>query len=83
MAQDDNDLIDGQEVANLVRGSIYKVRDYKKLGLIKIADKQGNKDLYNKADVLRRFSIISQKRIEGYTLSQISALIGDELRKRE
>lgn len=83
MAQDDSDLIDGQEAASVLRASIYTVRDYKKLGLIKIADKQGNKDLYSKADVTRRRSIIGKKRVEGYTLSQISALIEGELRKRE
>ncbi len=83
MAQDDSDLIDGQEAASLLRASIYTVRDYKKLGLIKIADKQGNKDLYSKADVIRRRSIIGKKRVEGYTLSQISALIENELGKRE
>lgn len=83
MVQKDNDLIDGQEAANILRASIYTVRDYKRLGLIKIADKRGNKDLYSRADVERRSSIISKKRIEGYTLSQISALIDDELQKRE
>jgi len=83
MEQDDNDLIDGQEVAKILRASIYTVRDYKRLGLIKIADKRGNKDLYCREDVEYRRSIINKKRIEGYNLSQISALIEDELRKRK
>lgn len=83
MKLDDNDLIDGQEAARLLRASIYTVRDYKKLGLIRIAGKEGNKDLYSKRDVIRRRSIIDKKRIEGHTLSQISAVIEEELRKGE
>jgi len=83
MTLDDNDLIDGQEAAGLLHASIYTVRDYKRLGLIRIAAKQGNKDLYSRADVMRRRSIIDKKRVEGYTLSQISTLIEGELRKRE
>lgn len=83
MKLDDNDLIDGQEAARLLRASIYTVRDYKKLGLIRIAGKEGNKDLYSKRDVMRRRSIIDKKRIEGHTLSQISAVIEEELRKGE
>ena len=83
MTADDNDLIDGQEAAKLLRASIHTVRDYKKRGLIKIAGKEGNKDLYNRTDIMRRRSIIDKKRIEGYTLSQISAVIEEELRKGE
>jgi DNA-binding transcriptional MerR regulator len=76
-----NDLVDGLEAARLLRASIYTVRDYKRLGLIKIAGKQGNKDFYSRTDVVRRRSIIDHKRIEGYTLSQISAVIEEELKK--
>jgi len=83
MTLDNNDLVDGQEAARLLRASIHTVRDYKKLGLIRIAGKEGNKDLYSKADVLRRRSIIDRKRVEGYTLSQISSLIQEELSKEE
>lgn len=75
------DLIDGQQAAKLLGVSIHTVRDYKKLGLIKIAGKQGNKDLYSKADVVQRHFIIDKKRKEGYTLSQISSTLEGELRK--
>ena len=83
MTLDNNDLVDGQEAARLLRASIHTVRDYKKLGLIRIAGKEGNKDLYSRTDVMRRRSIIDKKRIEGYNLSQISAVIEEELRKGE
>lgn len=83
MTWDNSDLVDGQEAAKLLGASIHTVRDYKKLGLIRIAGKEGNKDLYSRADVMRRRSIIDKKRIEGYTLSQISAVIEEELRKGE
>jgi len=75
------DLIDGQQAAKLLGVSIHTVRDYKKLGLLKIAGKQGNKDLYSEADVVQRHFIIDEKRKEGYTLSQISSMLEEELRK--
>ena len=77
------DLIDIKEVANILRISIPAVRDYKKRGLISIADKKGNKDLYNKADILLRYSIIKEKRRAGHSLAQISSLLESELRRRE
>lgn len=78
-----DDLVDGQEIAKLLSVSIHTVRDYKKFGLIKIAAKRGNKDLYSKADVMQRRLIIDKKRKDGYTLSQISSIIEGELRKTQ
>lgn len=76
------ELIDINEVAKIFDISIPTVRDYKKRGLIKIADKDGNKDLYGKADILLRQSIIADMRRKGHSLSQISSLIENELRQR-
>ena len=76
------DLIDTHEVAKILNISVFSVRDYKKRGLIRIADKKGNKDLYNKADVLLRYSIITEMRRKDHSLSQISSLIENELRQR-
>ena len=76
-----SDLIDGREAAKLMDISIHTIRDYKQLRLIKIAAKKGNKDLYSKADLMRRHSIIGEKRKEGYNLSQISSILEGELRK--
>jgi DNA-binding transcriptional MerR regulator len=61
--------------------SIHTVRDYKKRGLIRIADKRGNKDLYSKVDIVRRHSVIDQKRREGYTLAQISKVVEGDFGK--
>ena len=76
------DLIDTHEVAKILDISTPTVRDYKKRGLIKIADKEGNKDLYNKADILLRHSIIRDMRRKNHSLSQISSLIENELSQR-
>jgi DNA-binding transcriptional MerR regulator len=76
-----SDLIDGREAAKLMDVSIHTVRDYKKFGLLKIAAKRGNKDLYSKADLTQRHSIIDKKRREGYSLSQINSMLEGELRK--
>ena len=76
------DLIDTHEVAKILDISTPTVRDYKKRRLIRIADKKGNKDLYNKADILLRYSIIREMRRKNHSLSQISSLIENELRQR-
>ena len=68
------ELIDAHKVAEILNMSIHSVRDYKKRGLISIAAKRGNQDLYDKADILRRYSIISEKRRQGFSLSQISSM---------
>lgn len=74
-----DNFIDGNEVAKLLNMSIHTVRDYKKRGLFKVADKQGNADLYDKADVIQRQSVIREKRRQGYTLTQIGTMLGKEL----
>ena len=76
------DMIDIKETAKILGISVPAVRDYKKRGLIKIADKDGNKDLYNKTDLLLRKAIIAEMRRKGHSLSQISSLIENELSQR-
>ena len=73
------ELIDGRQVAEILDMSIHSVRDYKKRGLIRIAGKRGNKDLYDKAEILQRYSLISEKRRQGFSLSQISSMFTKEL----
>ena len=75
----EEELIDLKEVAKLLKISLHTARDYKKRGLITIADKQGNKDLYDKKAILRQHRIITEKRRKGYNLSQISSLFAKEL----
>lgn len=81
MVSDNDDIADGQEIAKLLHVSIHTVRDYKRFRLIKVAAKRGNKDFYSKIDVMKRRSIIDNKRKDGYTLSQISSMLEEELRK--
>lgn len=72
----DDDLMDSNEVARMLGVSIHTVRDYKKRGLIKIAAKRANKDLYSRLDVTQRRSVIDEKRREGYSLAQIRSMVG-------
>jgi DNA-binding transcriptional MerR regulator len=72
------ELIEARKVAEVLEISIPSLRDYKKRGLIVVAAKRGNTDLYDKAEVERRYSIIREKRREGYSLSQISLMLAKE-----
>jgi DNA-binding transcriptional MerR regulator len=73
------ELIEVREVAEILQISIPSLRDYRKRGLIVVAAKRGNTDLYDKADVVRRCSIIKEKRGRGFSLSQISQMLSKEL----
>jgi DNA-binding transcriptional MerR regulator len=72
-------LIDAKEVAEVLNISLPSLRDYKKRHLIVVAAKRGNTDLYDKVDVVRRCSIIREKRGQGFSLSQISLMLSKEL----
>ncbi len=74
----DQELIEAREVAEVLKISIPSLRDYKKRGLILVAAKRGNTDLYDKADLLRRYSIIKEKRRQGFSLSQIRLMFSKE-----
>jgi len=72
------ELIEARKVAEILKMSIHSLRDYRKRGLIVVAAKRGNTDLYDKADVMRRWSIIREKRKQGFSLSQISLMLTKE-----
>jgi DNA-binding transcriptional MerR regulator len=74
----DPELIEARKVAEVLNISIPSLRDYRKRGLIVVAAKRGNTDLYDKADVERRCSIIREKRRQGFSLSQISLMLAKE-----
>jgi DNA-binding transcriptional MerR regulator len=74
----DPELIEARKVAEVLNISIPSLRDYRKRGLIVVAAKRGNTDLYDKADVERRCSIIREKRRLGFSLSQISLMLAKE-----
>ena len=71
-------LIGAQELIDLLKISIYSLRDYRKRGLFVVAAKRGNKDLYDKDDTVKRYSFIKEKRRQGYSLSQISLLLNKD-----
>jgi DNA-binding transcriptional MerR regulator len=71
-------LIGSREVAQILNISLPSLRDYRKRGLIIVAAKRGNSDLYDKTDVLRRYVFIQEKRKQGFSLSQISVMLKNE-----
>ncbi len=72
------ELIEARKVVGILGISLATLRDYKKRGLIVVAAKRGNTDLYDKADVVQRHSIIREKRRQGFSLSQISGMLDKE-----
>jgi DNA-binding transcriptional MerR regulator len=74
----DRELIEARKVAEILQISIPSLRDYRKRGLLVVAAKRGNTDLYDKADVVRRCSIIREKRGQGFSLTQISKMLSKE-----
>ena len=73
MATRTTKLIGIEETARLFGKSIHQMREYKSKGLLKVADCQGNKDLYDVAEVILLKHLIHEMRVtEGLSLSQIS-----------
>ena len=69
-------LIGIDEAARLFGKSIHQMRQYKSKGLLKVADCQGNKDLYDMAEVVLLKHLIQELRVnEGLSLAQISRRI--------
>lgn len=60
-----------KEVANMLKISSATVNYYTNLGLLKVADRKGNKRLYNKNDIINRFEQVKQLRRQGYSLGLI------------
>jgi len=78
MIEMSNGHVDIQEVADLFGMSVISIRKYKDQKLLKVADKRGNKDLFDREDVLLRKRIIQQARVEkGLNLSQIAERMDD------
>ncbi|MAN23697.1 MAG: hypothetical protein CME10_05460 [Gemmatimonadetes bacterium] len=76
MATRKTKLIGIDEAARLFGKSIHQMRQYKSKGLLKVADCQGNKDLYDMAEVVLLKHLIQELRVnEGLSLAQISRRI--------
>lgn len=73
MAARKTKLIGIEDAASLFGKSVHQMREYKSKGLLKVADCQGNKDLYDMAEVILLKHLIHEMRVtEGLSLSQIS-----------
>ena len=67
-------LIGIDEVSSLFEKSIESIRKYKNYGILKVADKVGNKDLFDREDVLRKKQLVKEMQVQrGLSLSQIAA----------
>ncbi len=65
-------LIDIKEVAHTFGKSIESIRKYKNFGIIRISDKRGNKDLFNREEILEIRDRLRDLRLKGLSLSQIA-----------
>ena len=71
-------LIDIQEVANEFGKSVESIRKYKNFGIIRVSDKNGNKDLFDRSEILDIRIQLKELRLKGLTLSQIADEIESE-----
>ncbi len=71
MRQGKSNLISVDELSNLYNLSKPTINYYTNMGLLPIADKQGNKRLYDKDDVGKRQEEIREMRRSGYSLRLI------------
>jgi CheY-like chemotaxis protein len=66
-------LIGIDEVSSLFQKSVESIRKYKNYGILKVADKIGNKDLFDREDVLRKKQLVKEMQVQrGLSLSQIA-----------
>ena len=65
-------LISIQEVAELFAVSVESIRKYKNYRILKVSDRVGNKDLYDREEALIKKGLIKELQVQGLTLAQIS-----------
>ena len=70
-------LIDIKEVAYMFGKSIESIRKYKNFGIIRVTDKRGNKDLFDRDQVLKIRDRLRSLRLQGLSLSQIADQLAD------
>ena len=66
-----NNMITVDELSKLFLLSKATINYYTNMGLLHVADKQGNKRLYDKKDVEERLAKIKELRTSGYSLRLI------------
>ena len=70
---DDPKFIGIDEVARIFEKSIESIRKYKNYGILKVADKVGNKDLFDRDDVMGKKHLVKEMQVsQGLSLSQIA-----------
>ena len=70
-------LIDIKEVADTFGKSIESIRKYKNFGIIRVTDKRGNKDLFDRDEILKIRDRLRSLRLQGLSLSQIADQLAD------
>ncbi|MGA1199517.1 MAG: response regulator [Candidatus Latescibacterota bacterium] len=66
-------LIGIDEVAEVFEKSVESIRKYKNYGILKVADKVGNKDLFALDDVIAKKQLVKDMQVrQGLSLSQIA-----------
>lgn len=65
-------LIDIREVADTFGKSVESIRKYKNFGIIRVTDKRGNKDLFDRTEVMAIRDRLRALRLRGLSLSQIA-----------
>ena len=69
-------LIDIREVAETFGKSVESIRKYKNFGIIRVIDKRGNKDFFNRGEILKIRDRLRDFRLKGLSLSQIADQLG-------
>ena len=70
--QDSQQLIDIQEVADSFGKSVESIRKYKNFGIIRVSDKRGNKDLFDRDEIMSIRERLRELRLRGLSLAQIA-----------
>ena len=65
-------LIDIQEVASTFGKSVESIRKYKNFGIIRVSDKRGNKDLFDRSEIMALRGRLRDLRLKGLSLAQIA-----------
>ncbi len=66
------ELIDIQAVADSFGKSVESIRKYKNFGIIRVSDKRGNKDLFDREEIMSIRDRLRELRLKGLSLSQIA-----------
>ena len=70
---EDARLIGIEEVARVFEKSVESIRKYKNYGILKVADKVGNKDLFDREEVAEKKQLVKEMQVQrGLSLSQIA-----------